>query len=284
MAKKTLFDKLSMHRTILTPEQLEQIDRDLSFQSASLQAARTLTPQQIEAFNRDGHLMPLPIFDAEEMLEQRAFFEELAGEAEAAGYDPYSLIDTHLTHRRAYDLMFEPRLVSRVVDLIGENVVCWTNHYFCKMPHDKKTVAWHQDAYYWPYTPSRAVSVWLAIDNVDAENACMQYVSGSHLQGKIPHRISREEEKNVLRFTVDGIEGFGRIEDVALNSGEISLHSDLLLHGSGANHSDRRRCGLTLRYLAADVHAYMDWSQTGVLICGEDRRNHWGNPPRPDRD
>ncbi len=282
MAKKTLFD--TMQRTIATPEQLETMDRDLSFHAASPQAAVTLTAQQVEAFNRDGHLMPLPLFDAGEIAVQSEFFEELVDEAREAGCDAYSLIDKHLTRRRAYDLMFDPRLVSRVVDLIGPDVVCWTTHYFCKMPHDDNAVAWHQDAYYWPLSPSKAVSVWLAIDDVDSENACMQYVSGSHLQGKIPHRISREEEKNVLRFTVDGVESYGRVVDVALKSGELSLHSDLLLHGSGANHSDRRRCGLTLRYVATDVHAAMDWSNTGVLICGEDRRGHWGNPPRPDRD
>ena len=281
--KKTLFEK--MDRTVVSPEQLEAMDRDLSFHAAPARKAATLTSEQVEAFNRDGHLMPLPIFDAEEMAVQRRFFDEQVIEARDAGFDAYSLIDMHMTHRIAYDLMFEPRLVSRVVDLIGPNVVCWTSHYFCKMPHDDRTVAWHQDAYYWPLTPSRAVSVWLAIDDVDTGNACMQYVSGSHLQGKIPHRISREQEQNVLRFSVDGVDAYGRVVDVQLKSGQVSLHSDLLLHGSGANHSDRRRCGLTLRYVDADVRAIIDdWSRTGVLICGEDRHSHWANPPRPDRD
>jgi len=40
-----------------------------------------------------------------------------------------------------------------------------------------------------------------------------------------------------------------------LTAGQMSIHSDLLLHGSGANESDRRRCGLTLRYCTADVRA-----------------------------
>ena len=101
MANKTLVDK--MRRTVATPEQLEQMDHDLRFHAASPEADGTLTAQQVEAFNRDGYLMLLPIVDESEIAEQRQFFEELVGEAGEAGYDAYSLIDTHLTHRRAYD-------------------------------------------------------------------------------------------------------------------------------------------------------------------------------------
>ena len=129
-------------------------------------------------------------------------------------------------------------------------------------------VAWHQDAYYWPFTPARTVTVWLAIDDADRHNACMQFVKGSHLLGKIPHRLSREEEKNALRVTVEGNQIDGEIADAALSAGQISLHADTLLHGSGPNQSDRRRCALTLRYTTPDVRAGMDWHEKGVVVSG----------------
>ena len=62
------------------------------------------------------------------------------------------------------------------------------------------------------------------------------------------------------------------------------MHTDLLLHGSEANESDRRRCGLTLRYCTTDVRAYQGWSVKGVVIRGDDPDGHWGNPPRPEND
>ena len=96
--------------------------------------------------------------------------------------------------------------------------------------------------------------------------------------------LSRTDERNVLRVTVDGVERHGRIVDVALQAGQFSLHSDMLLHGSGPNTSDRRRCGLTLRYTDANVQDLRDWSAQGVVICGNDRRGQWGNPARPGRD
>ncbi len=40
-----------------------------------------------------------------------------------------------------------------------------------------------------------------------------------------------------------------------MRAGQISLHSDWILHGSEPNRSDRRRCGLAMRYLSADVRA-----------------------------
>jgi ectoine hydroxylase-related dioxygenase (phytanoyl-CoA dioxygenase family) len=58
----------------------------------------------------------------------------------------------------------------------------------------------------------------------------------------------------------------------------------MLLHGSEANQSTRRRCGLTLRYCSADVRAYLDWNKKGVVVSGIDPTGHWANPPRPAED
>ncbi len=72
--------------------------------------------------------------------------------------------------------------------------------------------------------------------------------------------------------------------DNELKAGEISLHSDLLLHGSGLNTSDRRRCGLTLRFCAASVRAELDWNREGVIVRGIDPTGHWSDQPRPEVD
>jgi len=152
------------------------------------------------------------------------------------------------------------------------------------MPSDGKQVAWHQDSSYWPLTPSKAVTVWLAVDDADVENACMRFVSGSHHFGAMTFRPSDPAEHNVLNQTIENVEKYGQFVDDCLKAGEISLHSDLLLHGSDDNASDRRRCGLTLRYAPAEVRAYMDWNQKGVWVSGSDPSGHWSNRPRPAQD
>jgi ectoine hydroxylase-related dioxygenase (phytanoyl-CoA dioxygenase family) len=152
------------------------------------------------------------------------------------------------------------------------------------MPHDGKRVAWHQDASYWPLDRSKTVTVWLAIDDADVGNGCMRFLAGSHEFGHLTYRPNTPEEHNVLDQTVDNAEQYGTPIDDELRAGEVSIHSDLLLHGSEANDSDRRRCGLTLRYCAADVRAGMDWHLKGVVLSGSNPSEHWANPRRPEVD
>ena len=218
------------------------------------------------------------------MVEQRRYFDELLARVLAAGKDSYSISTAHLTYGRVYDLLTHPRIVAHVRDILGNDVVGWGSHYFCKMPHDGKRVSWHQDASFWPMSPSKTVTVWLAIDDADVENACMRFVPGSHHHGHLTYHLSEDSENNVLNQTVDNADQFGDPVDDELQAGEMSMHSDLLLHGSEANASDRRRCGLTLRYCAADVRAGMDWNAKGVIVSGSDPSGHWANPARPARD
>ena len=278
MAGKTEF------KIIPEGDELAQIDRDLRFHPATTANLTTLSADQVKAFNRDGFLKRLPVFDSEEIASLRAYFDELLAAALASGADSYSISTAHLKYGRVYDVLTHPRITGYVTDLLGENVVGWGSHFFCKLPHDGKRVPWHQDASYWPLTPSKTITVWLAIDDADTENACMRFLAGSHHFGHLTYRPSHPQEQNVLDQTVENAEQYGTPVDDELCAGEVSIHSDLLLHGSEANESDRRRCGLTLRYCAADVRAGMDWNQKGVIIRGGDPSGHWENPPRPDND
>jgi hypothetical protein len=265
-------------------DQLAALDRDLRFHPSPVTDPATLTRDQVAAFNRDGYLAGLRVFDSVEADAHRRYFDDLLARVLAAGGTSYSISTAHLTYGPVYDLLTHPRIVAIVRDLLGEDVVAWGSHYFCKMPHDGKTVPWHQDASYWPLTPSKAVTVWLAIDDADGANACMRVIPGTHHFGHLTYRMTEAADQTVLNQEVEQAERYGAPVDLELQAGEVSVHSDLLLHGSGANTSDRRRCGLTLRYCAADVRAYDGWGAKGVIVSGRDPTGHWANPPRPDRD
>lgn len=264
-------------------DDLSQIPRDLSFHPCANPAPKVLTPEQIARFNRDGYLMPLRLFDAAEIADIRRYFDGLLAKYTAEGKDSYSISSAHLRHGRVWDILTNPRIVAIVNDLIGPDVVGWGSHFFCKMPGDGKTVSWHQDSSYWPLTPSKAVTVWLAIDDADRGNACMRYIPGTHVLGHLTWKLSETDEANILNQTVPGVEKFGDPVDVELRAGEALLHSDSLLHGSEANVSTRRRCGLTLRYTPAEVRAYLGWHEKGVAVAGTPAA-HWANRPRPEED
>jgi non-haem Fe2+, alpha-ketoglutarate-dependent halogenase len=263
-------------------DDLDQVERDLRFHALGVESPSTLTREQIAAFNRDGFLKAIRVFDGDAIAAHRRYFDGLLERVVAAGGDSYSISTAHLKYPQVYDLLAHPRIVAVVKDLLGEDVIGWGAHYFCKMPSDGKRVSWHQDASYWPLTPSKTVTVWLAIDDADTENACMRFIPGSHLYGHLTWRLSEDDEGNVLNQTIADVERFGAPVNDVLWAGEISIHSDLTLHGSEANDSDRRRCGLTLRSCAADVRAYLGWNAKGVVVSGIDAGGHWANAARPE--
>ena len=271
-------------KAVLEQDTLAQMERDLKFHPSVNQNPKVLTQEQIEQYNRDGFIKGISIFTPAEAAENRLYFDKLLEKVLASGGDSYSISTAHLKYGRVYDLLTHPRLIAVVQDLLGPNLIAWGSHYFCKMPRDGKPVAWHQDASYWPLSPSKAATVWLAIDDADRENACMKFIAGSHHVGHLTFRPSSPDEHNVLNQTIDNAEQYGEVVWDELKAGEISIHSDLLLHGSEANLSPRRRCGITLRYCSADVRAGLGWNQKGVIVSGTDPSGHWANPPRPAND
>ncbi|MBI1761423.1 MAG: phytanoyl-CoA dioxygenase family protein [Acidobacteria bacterium] len=266
------------------PQDIHSQERDLRFHPSTTVHPRKLTSAQITKFNTDGFLTGITIFGAQEINEIRLSFDNLLAQYFAAGKDSYAISTAHMRHGKVYDLLTHPRIVAYVKDILGENVSAWGSHFFCKMPRDGKKVSWHQDATYWPLSPSKAITVWLAIDDANVENACVRFIPGSHHHGELTANMHENDESEVLYQSVAAAENFGEPFDNILQAGQISLHSDLLLHGSKANESDRRRCGLTLRYCTADVTAYLDWHAKGILVSGVDPRGHWANPPRPVED
>jgi non-haem Fe2+, alpha-ketoglutarate-dependent halogenase len=271
-------------KAVPTQDELAALDRDLRFHPVVNSGPKTVTLVQIEQFNREGYLKPFRIFDPAEANDLRAYFDRVLANTLAAGGSSYSISTAHAKYGRVYDVLTHPRIVALVRDLLGENVIAWGSHFFCKMPRDGKTVSWHQDASYWPLTPARAVTVWLAIDDADVENACMKFIPGSHHYGHLTFRMSEDSESNVLDQTVENAEGIGKPVYNELKAGECSIHSDLLLHSSEANKSGRRRCGLTLRYCSADVVAGLGWYEKGIWVSGRAAPGTWANRPRPGSD
>ena len=255
--------------------------RDLRFRPADAAAATSLSAEQVRSFNDDGYVAPLPCFDEAEAARVRAYFDGLLADALAAGKDSYSLSTAHLTHGGVYDLLTHPTLVGYAADCLGENVVGWGSHFFCKLPGDGKAVGWHQDASFWPLSPSHAVTVWLAIDAADEGNGCMRFLAGSHHSGHLTYRESTPEDHSALNQIVPDAESYGTEVLDELPAGACSVHSDLLLHGSEPNPGPRRRCGLTLRYCSAGVRAGQGWNAKGVVVRGTDPSGHWADPPRP---
>ena len=200
----------------------------------------------------------------------------------AAGGTSYAISTAHLKCGRVYDLMQDPRLVTCAQDILGPDIVCLASQFFCKMPHDPVAISWHQDASYWPLTPSRTVTVWLAIDDADEENAAMRFIPRTHNRGHLEWK--KADGPVVLDQAIVGINDMGEPFSDNLKAGQISLHADMLAHGSEPNASARRRCGLTLRFCPPEVRPVNPVWEEGIeaIICrGSDPAGYWKHTERP---
>lgn len=256
----------------------------MEFFPAERDRATTLTRKQIDAFNEQGYIAPLALFNQEAAAGQRRYFDGLLRQFERSGRDPYDINQYHHLCQGIYDLVTHPYVLDCVEDLIGPNFVCWGSHYFCKMPGDRRPVPFHQDAPYWPFRPARAVTFWLAIDDVHPDAGPMCFLPGSHRQGKLEWQ--RRTDDVVLELEVKNRQQLGEAEPLLLKAGQFSLHTDLLVHGSQANFSTHRRCGFTARYVPSDVWIkdeakHIGWTQSAIHCRGEDTSGRWPNNPRP---
>lgn len=259
--------------------------REIQFHPADPSAARTLDTTAVEAFNADGFVSGLTAFEGRAADDVTTYFDALLHNVLEADdrRNSYSINAYELVCRGIYDLILEPVLLDHVQDLLGPDFVCWGSHLFCKLPGDPKEVPLHQDATYWPFTPTHSVTVWLALDDTDEENGAMTFAPGSHLHGALPHDTHALDGTRVLNRAVSEPDAFPVRFSNNLRRGQFSIHNDLLLHGSQPNQSDRRRAGFTIRYAAAEVDTLPGWDHWKVPAqhCRGVIPDHWPNLRRP---
>ena len=257
-------------------------ERDLSFKPVENSFPGKLTAEQIEHYNEEGFIGSLDVFNDEEIAKHREYFDELLQKLIDLndGRDAYALNCYQALCEGIWDLCTEQKILDYVEDIVGPNIIAWASHYFCKLPHDKKTVPWHQDASYWHLTPARTVTAWLALDDADEENSAMKFIPGTHRLGHLKWR--KAEGDIVLHQEIPETERYGEPVYDSLKAGQISLHADMLAHGSDPNSSPRRRCGLTVRYCPPEVRTTSSgWNVDSIIARGSDPTGNWNNNPRP---
>ena len=260
-----------------------QIDQDLSFKPVVNPSPMRLSAAQIDAYNTLGYVQPFDVFDRHEITRIRSYLDRLMADMGKQGAYGINCYQARLAG--LWDIATEPKILDYVEDLIGPNILCWATAILSKAPHDPKAVPWHQDAAFWSLSPARTVTVWLAIDDADQDNSAMRFIPSSHDKGKL--RVKQAEGQSVFHIETAGAEELGEPFTNCLKAGQISMHADMLVHGSLPNKSDRRRCGFTLRYCPPEVMITDEHWAAGVeaILCrGKDPTGRWRLHPRPAND
>jgi len=215
---------------------------------------RRLTNKEKQQYSEQGYVKNLPVFSNNGALELQELFEELSSKL-PSDVDINKTNMWHKASKKFHDLCRTPEILDYVEDILGPNFVQWGGQFFHKEPKSGSVVPWHQDAQYWPLKPANAVTVWLAVYDTDKENGAMKVVSGSHKKGS---NGFKHHTNNASHLVLDQEVSEDQIDQdnivyMDLKAGEISLHNDALLHGSDPNNSDRRRCGITMRFSPTNV-------------------------------
>lgn len=237
---------------------------------------------QIRFFEENGYLTGIRLHDAVEVARIRRLFDDLESK-EGHEKSQVGLRGRHLDVPFIWEMASHPKVLDWIEALMGPNILVLSTQFFCKYPNrSDKFVAWHQDVTYWGLEPPYALTVWYAVDDSDVENGCMRVIAGSHRNGILEHAKS-SRAGNLLSINQeipsDAVDE-SRAVDLLLKAGEVSIHHGHLIHGSNPNRSNRRRCGLTIRYVPPHVKPVRESSLKepwpAVLARGEDRERNFG--------
>ncbi len=113
----------------------------------------------------------------------------------------------------------------------------------------------HQDeAFRDPRFEYNEISVWLALQPVDLENGCMEFVPGTNLGEVLPHRSPNNDPSVHALECYDGFDPASFVP-VPLAAGSCTIHGGRTLHRAGANRSNAPRFAYVMIFNVPPVPA-----------------------------
>ncbi len=213
-----------------------------------------LSDEQLAQYKNSGYIIyDQPVFPETKFNALKEHFESKLLRL-PDGYRPEAMDVPHFTDTKLFDWLFADEILDLVEPIIGPDICLWSSHFICKPKGDGRRVPYHEDSAYWGkiISPMDIVTVWLAIDESTPENGCMYVVPGSQENGYSTYEDVVDKSTAVFATEIIKPE---RYEEKAvpciLQPNQASLHHAKMIHGSPANHSQKRRCGYTMRYMSA---------------------------------
>ncbi|XP_035525346.1 probable alpha-ketoglutarate-dependent hypophosphite dioxygenase [Morone saxatilis] len=256
-----------------------------------------------EIYNQQGFLSALPVLNETELREAKHAFSELERKF-GEEYTQYSLHNVHLEYPWVRNLTKHPQILKVIKAILGPDVILLDSRFICKYPIRKPDnqedeegetkpvvegnglpyVAWHQDMRYWGIAGGPVLSVWLALDDSQEENGALRVIPGSHCAGMLPHRQAIRSG-NMLSVNQEIPEELVQDDKAVLCpllAGQMSIHDGLLVHASDPNTSQKRRCGLVIRYVPTCAYPIQDPDRprkfhATELACGTDEFNNFSS-------
>jgi len=220
--------------------------------------------QDVRRFQQTGYVVARGLFSQEEVESYREHFMQMR----AAGTYPGDFAGVDLTssdplkryprmiHMHRWDdislnWMLDERLNKWMTGLLGiAPYAVQTMLYF--KPAGGRGQALHQDQYYLKVQPGTCIAAWMALDDCDPENGCLQVVPGTH-DLPILCTVQADTTQSFTNVTVP-IPDRMQPEAVVMKAGDILFFNGQLVHGSFPNTSrDRFRRTLIGHYIVGEA-------------------------------
>jgi phytanoyl-CoA hydroxylase len=238
-----------------------------------------LTPEQHESYAADGYLMVEQLFDQDEVAFYRDHYMRLRAAGSYPGDDAGTNIGSadplkrypRMIHMHRWDdaslrWLTEPRLNAVLSELLGrEPYAVQTMLYF--KPAGSRGQALHQDNFYLRVRPGTCMAAWLALDDCDEENGCMQMVPGSHAWPLLC-TVEADSSQSFTSVTVPLPPDLAP-RPVVMRAGDVLFFNGQLIHGSFPNTSpDRFRRALIGHYIEGDATQVGRWYHPALHMDG----------------
>ena len=216
-----------------------------------------LSPDEIAHYQREGWVIPEFRLSPRRVAQMHDALNELIHRN--PGVRPEKLVSAHIEgdngegvrgSRAFLDLARDPEIVELVSGVLGEDVILWGCHVFCKPAVEGYETPWHQDGHYWPIRPLATCTAWVALEASTVENGCLRVIPRSHAERRLHEHLHEERTDLTLNQRMAHVDE-AAAHDIELKPGELSLHDVYMIHGARANTSGKRRTGAALRYMPA---------------------------------
>jgi hypothetical protein len=213
----------------------------------------------------DGYVLASGLFSSDEVERIRTHFMEWNAsdrkedfdKVDPTGQDPLAqyprIIHPHRRDPLSMDFLLDARLRMRMLEFLDEEPLAAQTMFYFKPP-SARGQALHQDQQYLRAEPGTCLAAWLAIDDCDEENGCLQVVPRSQELPLLCH-VAADTSQSFTTQTIPVPEGFAPV-NVVMRAGDVLFFHGSLIHGSGPNRSDTRfRRALIAHYVTGDAES-----------------------------
>jgi non-heme Fe2+,alpha-ketoglutarate-dependent halogenase len=234
-----------------------------------------LSIDQKNEFELNGYIGPFSGINTDLAMKMKATINDVLAEKTSPTYGHMTHRDWHLSKPSLLQMIFRENVISKLKQLLGEDIILWRTSIFNKSP-GAGSLGWHQahlfaGEEYGNYKPAfyppdgieddehYCLSVWFSLDDININNGPMVFAKGTHKKRypvkkvpflnsefahvfkdfadktKNPSILDRFKDRYANETLFDPIVENVEVDNILMQAGEFIIFSDRTMHASLAN-------------------------------------------------